>query len=628
MIRKLLFLLSFFSAFLLHSQNNKEFLVKAFTSQDSSDYYFRKAKKAIRNKEDEAEYYFCKNARFTDYGNPDSALYYGRIAVGKLLQIKKPNSAIQVKHNMSKVYKNQGQNEKATALLFDALKLAEKTKSTLWISYIYSSLSINYHDFEAYEKGVYYGKKSYHYNLGLPKKDIGQITYALNAIAINYDDWNKPDSALYYHKKVFDYAKGKDTLGYGNTYNNIGNTLLKQKKYRQAEKWIRTAIKIDEITDDGLRDQGHYYTIATHYNNLATIAYNLGNHAAAEKYFALSFDAAKKSNSVEKLRDYYYHQYLFNKKRNNVVKALEFQEEYLVLRDSVFKKERAELLGNLEAKYQNEKKEKELLLSKTRIAQKERQIEQKNTQFQILALVALALIAIAYLIYRQQRLRNKQQQQEFQLKSAISEIETQNQLHEQRLSISRDLHDNIGAQLTFVVSSVDNLKFGNQVKDDKVNSQLAKISDFTKSTIIELRDTIWAMNTNEFTFDDLRVRIFNFIEKAKIAKEEVDFVFHIEEALRNVKLSSIVGINIYRTIQEAVNNAIKHSGGNRVSVGAATEGNHIKITISDNGKGFDKTSADQGNGLQNMRKRIEDVGGDFEINASPGGTEITILIGR
>ena len=105
----------------------------------------------------------------------------------------------------------------------------------------------------------------------------------------------------------------------------------------------------------------------------------------------------------------------------------------------------------LETKYQTAKKEKLLL-------KKEIEAKQKNTTILILAIVVLFIALLGYLIYRQQRLKNRQQEQEFYLQKAIANIESQNKLHEQRLSISRDLHDNIGAQLTFVISSVDNLK--------------------------------------------------------------------------------------------------------------------------------------------------------------------------
>lgn len=627
MHRKLFLFTALFFSFLLSAQNNSALLKKAFTSKDSSDYFFKKAKKAIKNPVDEAEYYFCKNAYCSDFGKQDSAIYYGKIAIVKFKKLKDDNKLLYVYNNLSTVYKAQGQNDKANEMILTALQLAEKIKNDYWIANLYNILSVNYHDFEEYKKGIFYAKKGYNTALQSKKKDVYVIGYSLTAIAINYDDWNKPDSALFYHRKIFDYIKGKDTLLFGHAYNNIGNTLLKQKKYKQAEKWITIANKIADINDKGIRNSVYFYERTTNYNNLATIAYNLGKFDEAKKYFEISFESAKKSQSVEKLRDYYYHQYLSNKKQNKIADALTFQEEYLRLRDSVFKKDRAKLFGDLEAKYQNEKKEKALLISKAKVAEKEVQIKNKNTQFQVLALISLALLVIAYLIYRQQKLKNKQQVQEFQLKSAIAAIESQNQLQEQRLTISRDLHDNIGAQLTFVISSVDNLKYGNQITDKKINNQLTKISDFTRSTIIELRDTIWAMNTNEFTFDDLRSRIFNFIEKAKSATEDIHFKFHVDDSLNEEKFSSIIGINLYRTMQEAVNNAVKYSEATEISVNVTSQREQIKIEIKDNGKGFDSDTIEYGNGLYNMKKRIEEVGGTIEIKSKlNNGTTIQILV--
>ena len=92
------------------------------------------------------------------------------------------------------------------------------------------------------------------------------------------------------------------------------------------------------------------------------------------------------------------------------------------------------------------------------------------------------------------------------------QIELQNKLHEQRLAISRDLHDNIGAQLTFIISSVDSLKYAFADGNPKLEDKLNNISSFTKETIYELRDTIWAMNKEEITIEDLKTRISNFIE--------------------------------------------------------------------------------------------------------------------
>ena len=234
-----------------------------------------------------------------------------------------------------------------------------------------------------------------------------------------------------------------------------------------------------------------------------------------------------------------------------------------------------------------------------------------------------------HFIYRQQKLKNNQEKQEHELKLAITKIETQNKLQEQRLNISRDLHDNIGAQLTFIISSVDNIKYGFNVENPKLSSKLNHISTFTKSTIIELRDTIWAMNSNAITFEDLELRIMNFIEKAKQAKENIDFRFEIASNLNAVEFTSIVGMNIYRTIQESVNNAIKYANAKVIGIEIKEEADVIKIIISDDGTGFDISNTTFGNGLSNMKKRIGAIGGTFEINSElEKGTIIKLSINK
>ena len=89
----------------------------------------------------------------------------------------------------------------------------------------------------------------------------------------------------------------------------------------------------------------------------------------------------------------------------------------------------------------------------------------------------------------------------------------------------------------------------------------------------------------------------------------------------------MVGINIYRTIQEAVNNAVKYSDGNEISVNIYKNNHKIKIAVINNGNGFDLEKTSFGNGLYNMKKRIEEIGGTFEIKSNnTTGTIITLLV--
>lgn len=629
-MKKILWIILHIVTVTVYSQSLQKVLGKAYLAKtkDSSDYYFKKAKNSIKTEAEEAEYFFCKNARQLDFGSADSSLYYGKIAIEKLKKVNNKPSLFTVYDNIARLYKKQGQYDKAVTILFSGLKDAENAKEEGWQAFFNNNLSLTYHDFENYSKGVYYGKKALAYHAKKENPNKARIYSTINAIAINYDDWGKYKEALQYHYMVFKYMKGKDTLEISSTYNNIGNTLLKLKKYPEAQKWIQRAVNVTEACKKQKENYFEYdYEQATHYTNLATIATKLKDFEKAEKLFLIAKKHAKASDNAEKMRDYLQQYYLFNKERKNLEATVQAQEEYIQLRDSVFKKERANVVAEMETKYQTAKKEKELLLAKNNLLQKEAETKRKNLWLFIACLIAGFIALLGYLLVRQQKNRIAQQKQEFDLRTAIAKIASQNELQEQRLTISRDLHDNIGSQLTFIISSIENLKYSFGESNPKIDSKLAQISEFTKATIVELRDTIWAMNTNEIVFEDLKVRILNFLNNAKKAKEEVAFEVTIADSLQGVKLSSLVWINMYRTIQEAVNNAIKYANASKISVQVQEMGNAIQIQVKDNGLGFLVAETRKGNGLYNMEKRIQEIGGTFELQSElQQGTTIQITI--
>ena len=374
--------------------------------------------------------------------------------------------------------------------------------------------------------------------------------------------------------------------------------------------------------------RSYYYENATNYTNLASVCYELGDFRQAESAFDSAHFYVTKSNSIEKLRDYNYQQYLFNKKRSNLSQALYFQEEYHKIRDRIFDDARAKTLAELDTKYQTEKREKELAESRANLLEIKNREKQKTYWLLLTALVAVFTLAFSYVVFRGQKLKLAQQKQQFKLKEEISRIETQNKLQEQRLSISRDLHDNIGSQLTFIISSVNNLKYRYQAENQPWVSHLNRISDFASETMTELRDTIWAINSNQLKFDDLRVRIFNFIEKARDTNPGLTISFDIDDSLKTTVITATAGVNIYRTIQETVNNILKHAGAKKITISIKNDDNGFhRITISDDGKGFDPTQVIHGNGLHNMAARTEEIGGKFSLESQVSkGTSITLLL--
>ena len=283
---------------------------------------------------------------------------------------------------------------------------------------------------------------------------------------------------------------------------------------------------------------------------------------------------------------------------------------------------------NLTDYYLSQERQNELLLEKVRIAELNL-VVQKRT-FRNFGIGSLLLIfgLLGVLFYNQKRLILGQRQKEVELKVALAKVEAQNKLQEQRLRISRDLHDNIGAQLTFIISSIDNLKYGFDIKDEKLNIKLDTISQFTSGTIYELRDTIWAMNKNEITFEDLQTRISNYIDKVHLYDSNINFNFNIGDSVNiTKKFTSVEGMNIHRVVQEAIHNSLKYANASKIEVGVSKVDSNLVFKISDNGKGFDISSVKRGNGLNTMEKRIHSLGGEITINSKENeGTEIVVTI--
>lgn len=616
MLKKLFLFLILIVSYTVKAQNNKELLVKAYTSKDSSEYYFKKAKKAIKNDVDEAEYYFCKNAFHTDFGASDSAIYYGKKALKKFKDSKNHNSIITLYYNLSRAYNDIGQYENAIGSRITGLKLAERHNLQNWIGNFYIGLSYDYHDFEDYPKGIYYGKKAIQYFLNKKGASAEDIRSSFNATAINYDDWNKPEEALFYHKQNLKYIKGKDTLLLHSTFNNIGNTLLKQKKFKEAQKWILRSVKIIDFrvkNNDSLYTD---YSYATSYTNLATIATELNQYEEAKKYFDLAFKYSKKSESAEKLRDYYQQKIIFNKKYNKLSEAIEEQENYIKLRDSIYTAEKNKTIAELETKYQTEKKEKQIL-------QHQAEVKQKN----IWLLLISSFTIIGLIVFRNFRAKAKLQKEQLELENKLLEEQSNYKIQEQRLEISRELHDNVGAQLTFIISILDNLKSSSVQFDEAIDKKIDTLTNFANKSISELRDTIWVLNSKQLSLSELKSRMTNFIKDASESVETIRFKFDFD-IQNDVQLSSKQAINLYRILQEIVNNAIKHANAKDITVSISQIKNELQIKISDTGIGFDYESKKKKSfGLTNIQNRIQEINGSLQVVSNEEkGTHYSITV--
>lgn len=581
----------------------------------------------------------------------DSALAYGKKALALAKGQNNEKLTAQVHSDLGAVYLNKGAMDDSYENYLACLKIRRKLKDASGVAGTMSNLGVIYERIGQRDSAM----ANYTHALAYfeSAKDHKKVDMLKNNIGLLFEKMENYPQAEKLYKEVAAYRRATgQKVPLAMVFNNLGNLSKVQGHLQEAEPYYREALEISLKQNDPTLVSSSYLNLGFLYNAMnkpkeaipmfeksLEIANKVkSNYDIAKINNGLGM-AYKKLNDNEKAKSYYLKALGEMKKmdrRETERLHLDLVPIYssLGMQDSAdyhLQKYKATMgvkvedrvLGEameLEKKYQTEKKEKELLL-------KEAEARKRNMLITILSVVVAFSLIVTYLIYRQQKLRNVQLKQEFTLKEALKEIETQNRLQRQRLEISKDLHDNIGSQLTFIISSVDNINEAYHIDNPAIANRLNNISSFTRDTILELRDTIWAMNNKDISFEQLRVRIFNFIDKAQQAKEDVAFTFALADSLEEATLSSLEGMNIYRTIQEAVNNAIKHSGATAVAINITHEVNAMKITIGDNGKGFFIDGTVKGNGLINMEKRIEDIGGTFEIISSPGsGTTITATL--
>ena len=487
------------------------------------------------------------------------------------------------------------------------------------ITQVYQEIGYTYDRMGEFEKAIEWQKKSLVSASSM--KDEKSMGRSFGLIGIGFDGLGIYDSAMYYNKKAIElFEKYDNQSGLNIWYSNLGNTYAKLGDWDNAEKYTRLSLLTAE------QNHPKTYTLV----NLGKILIERGKFSEAKKILDSALILGIEIEEKHILPEVYYRFHELELEQNNYENALSYYVKYKESEDELFNEDKAKQINEMSIQYETAEKEKQILVQKASLAEQELKIQRRGYTIWGIGLLALATTLLGYLFWNQQKLKTHQLEKESELKSALSQIETQNRLQEQRLAISRDLHDNIGAQLTFIISSLDNLKYGMSSENVQLNEKINLIGEFTRDTINELRDTIWAMNHSEISFDDLRTRITNFIEKANLSKTKTSFVFNIDPDLNlSRKFNAIEGMNIYRIIQEAVNNATKYAQASKIEVLLSKRADKINFLIKDNGVGFDLPKIEEGNGISSMKKRAAELCSVLNIQSQEGmGTEISFSFNK
>ncbi len=230
-------------------------------------------------------------------------------------------------------------------------------------------------------------------------------------------------------------------------------------------------------------------------------------------------------------------------------------------------------------------------------------------------IAAIFLFSISYYIIWQR----------YQIKSR--NLEMKQQLVNERERISRELHDNIGSQLSYISNNIDWLvETPESFSKEEEAKRLSIVGDTAKNLVADLRETIWAMKKESIMLDELADRLKSFLQSQCILKPQMDVSIK-ENIERNYSFSPTEALNIFRACQEAIVNSIRHSRAEEISlIIEAGSGVAYSFTIEDNGKGFDQQKYYHNHyGLENMVHRVAESEAELLISSEPGkGTKVTI----
>lgn len=209
------------------------------------------------------------------------------------------------------------------------------------------------------------------------------------------------------------------------------------------------------------------------------------------------------------------------------------------------------------------------------------------------------------------------------LKKRLRELELSQKLQTEKERIARELHDNIGSQLTYIITSLEQID--KTTDPNKQNKRIQELSQFTKETISELRETIWAINQEAINTENLLSRIQETIWRLNENLQGVKIILQ-KDLQKDFQIHSLKALNIFRIFQESLNNALKHSQATEIQVFLQSSESNFILIVQDNGIGINLNQqiAEKHYGLKNMQKRASEINAVLSIEPLPQGTRIIL----
>ena len=550
------------------------------------------------NQQNDSAYYYYSNAlEMYDYLNQERNVSSVLINIASIQQVE--NDFIGAEDNAIKAIE-----------VLQKLPKSESVSDDLWI--LYNLLGINSLNLKLYQNSLEYHNDALKISDNMKFGKYNKL-YSINNLAFVYRELGDLDkaislySSLLKNKNLFE----EDPSFYALILENIAYTrfLKGDENIDNIETLFNRAYKISDSIDDPITKIGVTVSMAKFYKEL-------GRKEDALKYAKETYDISKNIESNDILLE----SLLILSELREGEDGKTYLNEHIKLSDSLLNVER-----NVRNKFAR------IEFDTGKIEEENLRISQQRMWLMIVSAVLLVTLFLLYVIITQ-RAKNKELQFEKDQQKANEEIynlmlSQQDKVDEARANekkrISQEMHDGILGRL-----------FGTRLSLDSLNFSEGKEAIQNRATYIkelmtienDIRKISHDLNTDFVSGSGFMDIVSELIEKQTSAyklKHEFDYTDDVSWEI----VSNKNKINIYRIIQESLQNIYKHAKAEGVKISFQLKNNVILLSITDDGEGFDINKSKKGIGLKNINARVDDLEGtvDFisEINK---GTTININI--
>jgi two-component system, NarL family, sensor kinase len=584
--------------------------------------------------------------------NPDSAAFYYQKAKALASRINDKKGLSEYFSHEINLFNKKAQFDEGLAAAQEDVAFGEQLKDPQILIQGYNDVANEYEYLGDYQPASEYYLKSL--KLASSRGDEGmesKIYDNLASVFISLKDYKTADT--YCHNAFNLASKLHDTVTMGNCLINMGVTEIHQQKYKEALSHFDESEKIGykipdmSLVADALSDEGLvYYTkhdlepaekkyqqelmITKKYNlpfeklyalfELAVVAKDRKNYRVAEQYAAGAIAIGEHLKTADELMEMYDSMSVIKEKMGKPAEALLYKNKYVALNDSMMNAQIQTNIHHLNIQYHSAQKDKKIAEQNLSIEKNKAAIERKNMWIFIFLGGIIALIAILILSIRSYRHKQNLHRQSLLTLQKQHEVNTLKEKmqarEEERDRIGREMHDDIGSALTTILYLSDDLKEKSKEGENKIAD---KIASTATGVVDKMNEIIWSMNRQYDTLDDLivytRQHAVEFLQNHCLK-----YQFDVQEFIPDLQITGEQRRNIYLVIKESLHNIVKHSGASEVNISFDLNGG-LRACIHDNGKGIGTISQCRfGNGLKNMRQRMESIGGSFEIENENGTT--------